>query len=159
MNLSHVSTGVSFTGHKLTSNLKRVIYDSIHAMLSITHRPLIRYVKLRIAHAPRMPGTFSPPPTSKETASKRPRHAWRFVRDARAVMHVGIANRLWRGKRSRHSRRMHNPQLNVFGKRPIPQLQWKLSQIALKSKLWYIWYTAWNGGCFIYLWHNFIVSL
>ena len=27
------------------------------------------YVKLRVAHAPGMPGTFSPPPTSKETAS------------------------------------------------------------------------------------------
>ena len=33
------------------------------------HGPLIRYVKLRVAHAPGMPGTFSPPLTSKETAS------------------------------------------------------------------------------------------
>ena len=33
------------------------------------HGPLTRYVKLRVAHAPGMPGTFSPPPTSKETAS------------------------------------------------------------------------------------------
>ena len=32
------------------------------------HWPLTRYVKLRVAHAPGMPGTFSPPPTSKETA-------------------------------------------------------------------------------------------
>ena len=31
--------------------------------------PLTRYVKLRVAHAPGMPGTFFPPPTSKETAS------------------------------------------------------------------------------------------
>ena len=30
------------------------------------HEPLIRCVKLRVAHAPGMPGTFSPPPTSKE---------------------------------------------------------------------------------------------
>ena len=29
---------------------------------------------------------------------------------ARAVMHVGIANPRWRGKRSLHSRRMRNPQ-------------------------------------------------
>ena len=34
-----------------------------------SHGPLIRYVKLLVAHAPGMPGTFSPPPTSKETAS------------------------------------------------------------------------------------------
>ena len=31
--------------------------------------PLTRYAKLRVAHAPGMPGTFSPLPTSKETAS------------------------------------------------------------------------------------------
>ena len=30
------------------------------------HGPLARYVKLRVAHAPRMPGAFSPPPNSKE---------------------------------------------------------------------------------------------
>ena len=34
-----------------------------------SHGPLIRYVKLRVAHAPVVPGMFSPPPTSKETAS------------------------------------------------------------------------------------------
>ena len=34
-------------------------------------------------------------------------------------MHVGIANPRWRGKRSRHSRRMHNPQFYVSGKRPM----------------------------------------
>ena len=38
------------------------------------------------AHAPGMPGIFSPP------AGKRSRHASRHVRDARAVMHAGIAN-------------------------------------------------------------------
>ena len=49
---------------------------------------------------------FPPPPISKETDSWRSRHASRHVRDARAVMHVGIAHLRWRGKRSRHSRRM-----------------------------------------------------
>ena len=61
-------------------------------VLSPIHGPLVRYVKLRIVQAPGMPGTFSPPPTSKETASQRSRHASRHVRDARAV----IANPLWR---------------------------------------------------------------
>ena len=55
------------------------------------HGPLTRYAKLRFAHAPGMPGAFSPPPTSKEIASQRSRHVSRHVRDARAVMHVGIA--------------------------------------------------------------------
>ena len=31
----------------------------------ICHGPLTRYAKLRVAHAPGMPGTISPPPTSK----------------------------------------------------------------------------------------------
>ena len=43
------------------------------------------------------------------------------MRDARAVMHVGIANPQLRGKRSRHSRRMRNPQFYVSGKRPIAE--------------------------------------
>ena len=33
--------------------------------------PLTRYVKLRVTHAPGMPGTFSPPPTLKEAACYR----------------------------------------------------------------------------------------
>ena len=52
---------------------------------------------MRVAHAPGMPGIFSPPPTSKETAGKRSRYASRHVRHARAVMHVGITNPRWRG--------------------------------------------------------------
>ena len=67
----------------------------------LIHGPLARYVKLRVTHAPGMPGTFSPPPTSKETAILRSRHASRHVRHARAVMHVGIVNPRRRGKRSR----------------------------------------------------------
>ena len=45
---------------------------SISFGLQVSHGPLTRYVKLRVAHAP---GTFSPPPTSKEFASLRYRHA------------------------------------------------------------------------------------
>ena len=83
------------------------------------HEILARRVKLWVAHAPGMPGTFSPPPTSKETCSKQSQHASRHVRDARAVMQVGIANPRWRVKRSRHSWHMRNPQFYVSGKRPI----------------------------------------
>ena len=64
-------------------------------------------------------GNVFPPPTSKETTTKRSRHASRHVRHARAVMHVGIAKPRWRGKRSWHSRCIRNPQFYVSGKRPI----------------------------------------
>ena len=33
------------------------------------NRPLTRYIKLRVAHAPGMPGMLPPPPTSNEAAS------------------------------------------------------------------------------------------
>ena len=94
-----------------------------------SHRLLTRYVKSRAAHAPGMSGTFSPPPTSNETASWWSQHTSRHVRDARAVMHVGIANPLWRGKRFRHSRCTRNPQCYISDKRPMgdPKTE-KLSQ-------------------------------
>ena len=41
------------------------------------------------------------------------------MREARAVMHAEIANPWWRGKRSRHSWCMRNPQFYVSGKRPM----------------------------------------
>ena len=93
--------------------------------------PLARYVKLRVAHAPGMPGTFSPPPTSKETTSSRSRHASRHVRHARTVKHVGIANPWWRGNGSRHSRRMCNPYIYASGKRPR-----KLTTLAFHLGWW-----------------------
>ena len=87
--------------------------------------PPTRYVRLWVAHAPGMPVTFSPPPTSKETASWLSRHASRHVRDARAVMRVGMAHSRWRGKPSRHSRRMRNPQFYVSGKSPMVVSQYQ----------------------------------
>ena len=49
-------------------------YQHIHIhlhvyMIHTSYRPFTRCVKLWVPHAPGMPGTFSPPPTSKETAS------------------------------------------------------------------------------------------
>ena len=86
------------------------------------HEPLTRYAKLWVVHALGMPGTLSPPPSAKETASQRSRHASRHVRDARTVMNAGIANPRWRRQRSRHFRRMRNPQFCVSGEWPIPLL-------------------------------------
>ena len=81
------------------------------------YEPLTRYVKLRVAHAPGMPGTFSPPPR----VSYPDRH------HCTCVMHVpwcipgtltsGFLWSRWRGKRSRHPRCMRNPQFYISGKR------------------------------------------
>ena len=81
--------------------------------------PHTRHVKLRVVQAPGMPGTLSLSLTSKETTSYRPWYASPHMRRARALMHVGIANPRWRGKRSRYSQCMRNPQFYAFGKRPM----------------------------------------
>ena len=83
----------------------------------LRHGPLARYVYLRVAHAPGMPGTFSPPPRVSDPD----------MHHGTCVMHVpwcmpgsltsGFLWSRWRGKRSRHSRRMRNPQFYVSGKR------------------------------------------
>ena len=88
-------------------------------MLLLWHGPLTRYVKLRVAHAPGMPGTFFPPPRVSDPD----------MHHCTCVMHVpwcmpgsltsGFLWNRWREKRSRHSRPMCNPQFYVSGKRPI----------------------------------------
>ena len=50
------------------------------------------------------------------------------------MMHVGIANLQWRGKRSRHSRRMCNPEFFVSGKMPTPRVH---SAIMPLCHIWY----------------------
>ena len=44
---------------------------------------------------------------------------------ARAVMHAGITNPRWRGKRSRQSRRMRKTQFYLSGQSPI-QVSWHI---------------------------------
>ena len=87
--------------------------------VTTSHGPLARYVKFWVAHAPGRSGTFSPPPQVSDPD----------MHHGMCITHVpwcmpgpltsGFLWSRWRGKRSRHSRRMHNPQFNVSGKRPI----------------------------------------
>ena len=73
---------------------------------------LTRYVKLRVAHAPGMPGTFFPPP----------RISYPDMHHGTCVTHVpwcmpgsltsGFLWSRWRGKRSWYYWRMRNPQFS-----------------------------------------------
>ena len=57
-----------------------------------------------------------------------------------SVMHVGIANPLWRGKRPRHYRRTCIPQLCVSGKRPMITGQHStLTSYHRRSSIWTCW--------------------
>ena len=81
--------------------------------------PLIRYVKLRVAHTPGMPGTFSPP---LQVSDPDMQHGTCVTHVPWCLPGSLISGSLWSrwwGKRSRHSQRMHNTQFYVSGKRPI----------------------------------------
>ena len=85
----------------------------------IHHGPLVGYVKLWVAHAPGMPGTFSPPPR----ISAPDMHHGTCVTHVPWWMPGSLTNgALWswrREKRFRHFRRMRNPQFYVSGKGSI----------------------------------------
>ena len=96
-------------------------YYRCHIARSICpHGPLSRYAKLLVAHAPGMAETFFP----------RSRVSDLDMHHGPCVTHVpwcmagsltsGFLRSQWWGKRSRHSRRMRNPQFCVSGKRSIP---------------------------------------
>ena len=86
-------------------------------IIMISHGPVVRYGKLRVAHAPRMPGTFFPP----LCVSDPDMHHGTCVTHMPWCMPGGLTSGFlrWRGKHSRHSRRMPNPQFYVSGKRPM----------------------------------------
>ena len=75
-------------------------------MLLRNHGPLARYVKFRVAHAPGMPGTFSPPPR----VSNPDMHYGTCVTHVSwcipGLLPSSCLWSRWRGKRSRHSLRM-----------------------------------------------------
>ena len=83
------------------------------------HGPFARYVKLQVSHAP---GMFSPPLRVSDPD----------MHHGTCVAHVpwcmpgsltsGFLWSRWRGKRSRHSRHMRNPQFHVSGKRPMSHI-------------------------------------
>ena len=90
-----------------------------HSLTKFSYGPLARYVILRVAHVPGMPWTFSPLPL----VSDPDMHHGACVTHASWCMPGSLTSSFlwsrWRGKRSRHSWRMHNLQFYVFGKGPI----------------------------------------
>ena len=90
-----------------------------HQVCHICHGPLARYIKVRVAHAPGMPGTFSPAPW----VSDPDMHQGTCVTHVPCCMPGSLTSGFlwirWRWKRSWHSRRMCIPQFYVSGKRPM----------------------------------------
>ena len=98
---------------------------TVVANVPFNHGPLNRYAKLRVAHVPGIPGTFSPPPL----VSDPDMHQGTCVTHVPWCMPGSLTSGFlwcrWRGKHSRHSQRMRNPQFCVSGKRPMAYPSWK----------------------------------
>ena len=104
--------------------------------------PLARYVKLRVAHAPGMPGTFFPPPRVSDPDMPHGTCVTHVPWFMPGSLTSGFLWHPWRGKRSRHSRRMRNPWYIVSGKRPMGHILFVLSLVCIQSlvSLRYVWY-------------------
>ena len=84
------------------------------------HGRLTRSVYLRVAHAPGISGTFSPPPLVSDPVMH---HGTCVTHEPWCMPESQTSGFLWgrwRGKRSRHSQRMRHTQFYVSGKRPMP---------------------------------------
>ena len=96
------------------------------------HGPFTRYVKLRVAHAPGIPGTFSPPPRFGDPDM----HHGSCVTHELWSMPGSLTNGFfWSRLRGKRSRRMRNPQFYVFGKRPM-ECETYLIQSCMFGCLW-----------------------
>ena len=87
-------------------------YDHVHG-------PLARYVKVRIAHAPGMPGTFTPPPPGNNPGMHQDTCVTHVPWYMPGSLPSGFLWSRWREKRSRYSRHMCNAQFYVSGKRSM----------------------------------------
>ena len=109
----------------------------ITVVIWICHGLLARYVKLRVAHAPGMSETFCPAARGSDPD----------MHHGTCVTHVpwympgsptsGFHWSRWPGKRSRHSRRMRNPQFYVSDRRPMTSTcKTVIAKLDLPQKLW-----------------------
>ena len=90
-----------------------------HWYTSIFNGSLARYVISRVAHAPRMPGMLSPPPRVSDSDMHHGTYVTHVSWCIPGSLTSGFLWSRWRVKRSRHSRRMRNPQFYVYSKRPM----------------------------------------
>ena len=91
----------------------------VHGIYDDCNGPLARYVKLPVAHAPGMPGKFSSPPRVSDPDMHHDTCLTHVPWNMPESLNSGFLWSRWRGERSRHSRRMRNPQFYVSGKKPM----------------------------------------
>ena len=130
-----------------------VKFQSDYSTMTLWHESLARYAKVRVAHAPGMPGTFSPP---LRVSDSDMHHGTRVTHVSLCMpgsLNSGFLLIRWRGKHSQHFRRMRSTQFYVSGKRPmgthvlqIYHFVWKKictdSTVTAKYELMALWFEA-----------------
>ena len=105
--------------------------------LNLSHGPLAKYVKVWVAHAPRMPGTYSPPQRVSDPDIHRGTCVPHVPRYMPGLLTNGFLWSRWQGKRSRHSQRMRNLQFYVSCNWPIQLSQGQWSKQKANEILYY----------------------
>ena len=100
------------------------------------HGPLTRYTKLRVAHSPGMSGAFSLPLWVSDPDMHHATYMTHVPWCMSGLLTGGFLWSQWRGKRSRHSRRMRNPQFCISGKRRMVMLQTHLLVWSTHLRVW-----------------------
>ena len=102
---------------ELSMSLAAILWLSVREVTR--NGPLAKYVKLRVGHAPGMPGTFPPPPRISDSDMHHGTCVTHEPLCMPGSLTRGFLWSRWRGKRSQHSRCMRNLQFCVSGKRPF----------------------------------------
>ena len=111
-----------FLRHGLIQYMPLNMRTIVLCLFCCGHGPLARYVKLRVAHAPGMPGTFSLP----QWVGNSDMHHGTCVTHVPWCMSGSLTNGFrwsrWREKHFRYSRCMRNPRFYVSGKRLVSSI-------------------------------------
>ena len=94
------------------------VSGTIFIAAHVSYGPLARYVKWWIAHAPGMPGTFSPSPRVSDPDMHHGTCVTHVPWFMAGSLTSGFLWSRWRGKRSRHSRRMRSRNLAYLVRGP-----------------------------------------
>ena len=105
----------------------RVMFDVI------INGPITRYAKFPVAHVPGMPATFSSAPRYSDPDMHHGTCATHVPWCMPRSLTSGFLWSQWRGKHSRHSRRMRDPQFCLSGKRLIDR-SWACNWCVLRGR-------------------------
>ena len=123
--------------HRRIEGAIRIYFVCITPSILPWHGTLARYVKLRVAHAPEMPGTVSFPLWVRNPDMHHGTCMTRVPWCMPGSLTSGFLWSRWRGKHSRHS-----PQFYVSGKRPLETLSALLTNVWENPKssfqLWWV---------------------